>query len=59
MVAEEEPGWFTYSIRKKRPLGARWHLYRLTLRLPGYLRSVLVSLRARLAPGETHPTDSR
>ena len=59
MVAEEEPGWFTYSIRKKRPMGARWSLYRLGLRLPGYLRSVFLGLRARLAPGESHPTQPR
>ena len=41
-------GWFTYLIRKKRPLGARFAAYRLTLRLPGLIRAACASPLARV-----------
>lgn len=39
MIAEDKPGWFTYRIRKKRPLGVRYAAYRFTRGLPGLILS--------------------
>lgn len=39
MIAGDKPGWFTYRIRKKSPLGARYAAYRFTRGLPGLIRS--------------------
>ncbi|MCZ6645570.1 MAG: hypothetical protein O7B79_04960 [SAR324 cluster bacterium] len=55
IAAEEQPGWITYTIRKTRPLGARWAGYRIMQRLPGYLRSLLTRVVARVIPAIRAP----
>lgn len=54
MIAEDKPGWFTYRIRKKRPLGARYAAYRFTRGLPGLIRLAVRKLASMMRNGIGH-----
>ncbi len=41
MLPEDELGWFTYVIRKRKHFGARYAAYRFTRGLPARLRAAV------------------
>lgn len=59
MTAEVEVGWFTYTIRKEKPLGARFAAYRLCLRLPSLLRLYFSTSIAAVAQAMRHIRDGK
>lgn len=54
MLPEDELGWFTYVIRKRKHFGPRYAAYRFTLGLPARLGAVAARWRMGLGHALRH-----